>query len=154
MKLRIIARTVTLNDIGDKILLVKNKWANFWYAPGGGWEYERESIIECARREVKEETGLNVDIKKFLYTQEFHESKDTVYLEIFWLAKCIDQELDSNYANLDTNGKVEEARWFGKEELENLTIFPKRLKDAFWQVKGDLLQSEDLFLGVQYNKNV
>jgi len=151
MKLRIIARTIILDDVGNKILLVKNRGANFWYAPGGGWEYERESIIECAQREVKEETGLDVSIKRFLYSQEFHESKDVIHLEIFWLAKCIDQGLDSSHVDLDTNGKVEEACWFGKEELENLTVFPKRLKDAFWKVKEELLQSEDLFLGVQYD---
>ena len=70
-RLRVLARVLVLKD--NKILLVRNKGANFWYPPGGGWEYAEETITECASREVNEETGYSVDIERLLWLQEFHE---------------------------------------------------------------------------------
>ena len=36
-----------------------------WQIPGGGLEFG-ESVEECLHREIKEETGLNVEIVKLL----------------------------------------------------------------------------------------
>lgn len=36
-----------------------------WDLPGGGWEDE-ESIIECVKREVLEETGFRIEVTGFL----------------------------------------------------------------------------------------
>lgn len=149
MKLKILARTVTYDSDNKKILLVKNKGADFWYAPGGGWEYERENILECASREVFEETGLRVKIEKFLYAQEFHESTDSIFFETFWLATPTHaQALDANHIDLDKNGIVEEARWFARGELQDLKVFPERLKDTFWDGVHKVLRTQDTFLGM------
>jgi 8-oxo-dGTP diphosphatase len=48
---------------GDEILLLERKnnygeWA--WCLPGGHLEFAEE-IVDCAKREVKEETGLDID---------------------------------------------------------------------------------------------
>ena len=79
-QLRPIARVVIIHD--DQIMLVRNRNANFWYPPGGGWEFESESLPECAKREVKEETNYDVTIDRMLWLSEFRE-KDMVYLESF-----------------------------------------------------------------------
>jgi len=149
MNLRTLARVVVYDREDKKVLLVKNKGTNFWYPPGGGWEFEKETILECAKREVKEETDLDVDIKKLLYVQEFHATEDTIFFETFWLAEPSgDEELNSQHVDLDPNGQVQEARWFSKEDLQDLKVFPKRLKNTFWENIDMFLKSEDPFIGV------
>lgn len=148
--LRVLARVVTYDKNMGKILLVKNKGMSFWYAPGGGWEHERENILECAKREVHEETGLHVDIKKMLYVQEYHDPNETVLFEAFWLAEpSHEQSLNENHVDLDPSGNVESAKWFNKEELQDLKVFPKRLKNTFWDNIESIIASEDPFLGVE-----
>lgn len=151
-KLKPIARVITYNKDDNKILLVRNKDASFWYAPGGTWEYEKENVLECAEREVFEEVGLKVKVGKLIYVQEFHGSDkdgEVVCLETFWLGELThEQELNKDHIDLDPNGAVEEARWFSKEELQDLKVFPKRLKDSFWSNIDLLLSGEDLFIGV------
>lgn len=149
MKLKLLSRVVTYDRQNKKILLVKNKGANFWYAPGGGWEYEKENILECAVREVYEETGLRVNIKRQLYLQEFHESSENIFFEIFWLAEPKErQELNYPHFDLDPNGLVEDAKWFNKNELNDIKVFPDRLKNIFWKNLNTKLTDEDPFIGV------
>jgi len=54
-----------------KILLVRHRKGNrlYWVLPGGRLEYG-ETFQECAVRELKEETGLDIEIEKFLYLSE------------------------------------------------------------------------------------
>jgi len=147
--LKPIARVITYDKTANKVLLVRNKETSFWYAPGGGWELETENILECAKREVLEETGLHVDVQKLLYVQEFHGSEEITCLETFWLAKLShEQDLNSSHIDLDPNGAVEEAKWFSQAELQDLKVFPKRLKNTFWENIQTLETSEDPFIGV------
>jgi putative NUDIX hydrolase len=126
-QLRPIARVVIIHD--DQIMLVRNRNANFWYPPGGGWEFEGESLPECAKREVKEETNYDVTIDRMLWLSEFRE-KDMVYLESFWLGtlNSNSHEAHRQHSDSDPNGAVAEVRWFSEEELVDLTVFPASLK--------------------------
>ena len=126
-QLRPIARVVIIHD--DQIMLVRNRNANFWYPPGGGWEFESESLPECAKREVKEETNYDVTIDRMLWLSEFRE-KDMVYLESFWLGtlNSNSHEAHHQHSDSDPNGAVAEVRWFSEEELVDLTVFPASLK--------------------------
>ena len=57
-----------VKDEKDRILLVKrakNPYKGFWAFPGGKIRIG-ETINDAAKREVKEETGLNIDFKKNL----------------------------------------------------------------------------------------
>ena len=146
--LRILARTLVVQD--SEILLVRNKDADFWYPPGGGWEYETETITECAVREVKEETGYIVDIEKLLWMQEFHEG-EKIFFETFWLSKISGlntqtPEQVKHHIDLDPEGAVAEAKWFTKEEVESLKVFPKRIK-SFSTMIDDQKHSIDPFIG-------
>jgi ADP-ribose pyrophosphatase YjhB (NUDIX family) len=127
--LRPIARVILLNPDTHKLLLARNEGSDFWYPPGGGWEYDREGIKEAAKREVLEEVGLDVEIGRLLYTQEFHMSDEVVSLETFWLAYTTEDVPEGH----EPDGAIEELHWFTQEELRELTVYPKRLKDVFWQ---------------------
>lgn len=149
MNTRILARVVTYDHKNNKILLVKNKGTNFWYAPGGGWEQDKENILECAKREVKEEVNIDVDIVRLLYVQEFHATPDTIFFEIFWLAKPTENTtLNKLHVDADPNGVVEKAQWFSQSELQDLKVFPKRLKNTFWKNVNKSITDEDPFIGV------
>jgi ADP-ribose pyrophosphatase YjhB (NUDIX family) len=66
-RLRVITRALILD--GESVLLARNKDANFWYPPGGGWEFESESLKDSVSREVTEETGYKVDVGRLLWVR-------------------------------------------------------------------------------------
>lgn len=150
MNLRIVSRAIIYDSDAKKLLLARNKGANFWYAPGGGWEHEKENIQEAVIREVQEECGITVTVQRLLYAQEFHPSDDAVFLEMFWL--CLPAEKSANssaHSDTDPEGEVAEIRWYTQTELEPLTVFPKRLKGSFWDTAASITRIEDPFIGVK-----
>jgi 8-oxo-dGTP diphosphatase len=59
----------------ESILMIKHKMSatrNFWNVPGGGMKYGF-SVQENLKREFLEETGLDIEIKKFICAHEFLE---------------------------------------------------------------------------------
>ena len=149
MKIRNVTRVVTYDSENNKILLVKNRDQDFWYPPGGGWDYDKESIVQCAEREVSEETGLKVKIIRLLYLQEFHDSADSISFETVWLAKpATKTELSELHVDQDVDGKVEKAQWFSKDDIQNIKVFPRRLQNSFWDNVDKFMQDEDPFIGV------
>ena len=71
-KLRVRVCGICLQD--NKLLLVRHQATignhAFWAPPGGGLEYG-ETVQECLKREFLEETGLQVEVIRFLYLNEF-----------------------------------------------------------------------------------
>lgn len=130
--LRVLSRVITYDASNQSILLVRNKNQKWWCAPGGGWDYEKETIIECAEREVFEETGIKVNILKFLYVQTLNiTEQDSVWLEQFWLAEPISNTKIIK-DHIDKFGVVDEARWFNFIELQDLVVYPKNIKENFF----------------------
>lgn len=66
------ANACIIND-QNKILVQRRRQENAWGLPGGSFELG-ESAHEALRREIKEETGLEINIEKLLgvYTKYFH----------------------------------------------------------------------------------
>jgi ADP-ribose pyrophosphatase YjhB (NUDIX family) len=60
----------------------------FWSPPGGGWEFG-ETIRECLCREFQEETGMRVEVGRFLHLHEFMD-QDLQALELFFEVKPLD----------------------------------------------------------------
>lgn len=106
-----------LNDAG-KVLLQKRADRNTWGFPGGVMELG-ESFSEALKREVKEETGLNVDIIRLLgvysdYSDEYPNGDKAQPIVLFFLCKVNSGELTVDY------DETLELKFFGKEEMPTL----------------------------------
>ena len=64
---RASGRAVVIKD--NKILLTKYMNGQYYNFPGGGVE-EGETLAECAKREVLEESGITVIVEDMLFTLE------------------------------------------------------------------------------------
>src|ERR1700730_16665450 len=70
-----VVPTTTAVDTGeqDRIVLIRRRDNDLWALPGGGMELG-ESIVDTAVREVKEETGLDIEVTGLIavYTNPHH----------------------------------------------------------------------------------
>lgn len=146
-ELRILCRVVTYDPTTNSILLVRNKGQNWWCAPGGGWDYDKETILSCAQREVYEEAGIQVEIKKLLYLQTLHiEEQDSLWIEQFWFAEP-SGDTTIPQQHVDHHGIVDEARWFSRTEAEAITVYPAAIGKAFWEIIPAIRQEANRYLG-------
>ena len=111
-----------IEDITGRILLVKHRperrgyWQGKWICPGGRLEHG-ETIEEGIKREVKEETDLEIELVVPL--QPFDRvvrSEGKVSLHVIY----IDYRARVTGGNLKTGSDVGEARWVEKEHLPEM----------------------------------
>ena len=95
-------RVLVENDKGEFLFIRRTDNGN-WGIPAGGFE-ENESIVECAKREVLEETGLELlDVQLIgISSQPFHETVEypngdqTQYLSIEFYSNQWTGQLKTN----------------------------------------------------------
>ncbi len=91
MERRIAARGVIINEKGElfaqKFRTHDGGESDFWGTPGGGLD-SGESLAECIRREMIEETGIEPVIGKLLFIQQFkmarHDGTVHEHMEFFY----------------------------------------------------------------------
>ena len=117
---------------GDRLLLVNHREPgayDFWLPPGGRLEGS-ESILDCARRETFEETGLTVELQRILYVQEFVEP-GYHFCKFFILCQSFSGEL--TLANRDAGESwLVGAAFFSQQEMQGADVRPPVLKGQFW----------------------
>ncbi|MBK5446770.1 MULTISPECIES: NUDIX hydrolase [unclassified Peribacillus] len=77
-----VVYTLLFNEDTNKILVVLNKKNNTWSLPGGAVE-ANETLKEAAIREVKEETGYDVQVNDIIALNEAFINEDHVYFIMF-----------------------------------------------------------------------
>ena len=128
MNPRISAGGVVLGEDG-RIVLVRQH-SNSWSLPKGGIE-EGELLVECAHREMEEETGIKeLELIKELGAYERYsiahggvgEDHDRpMGHRTFFLFKTTEHELKPS----DPDGEITEARWVTIDEALSLLTHPK-----------------------------
>lgn len=105
-----------------KILFGKRKGSHgegAWSLPGGHLEFG-ESLEECAKREVMEETGLLVDgIKEVTFTNDIFTTEDKHYITLYVKAKLVSGKLE-----LKEPEKCERWGWFKWDNLPKPLFLP------------------------------
>lgn len=124
----VCASVILIEPEDKKILLVHHKKLNKWVQPGGHIE-EHEDPEQAAIREVKEETGLDIELlgERFPTEQDFirplgiqrtvKENGD-VYISIIYPGIPLERKLvELNWEESNSIG------WFTREELDHINIF-------------------------------
>ena len=111
-----------IEDDSGRILLVKHVperggfWQGKWICPGGKLE-RGETIEEGVRREVKEETQLEIDLLVPLHPfDRIVRSNDGVYLHVIY----IDYLAKLTGGELKLGSDVGEAIWVAKERIPQI----------------------------------
>jgi ADP-ribose pyrophosphatase YjhB (NUDIX family) len=87
-------RVVTILIRGAEILLMKHRrlGLSYWVLPGGAIK-EGETVSDCARRELLEETGLEVRLGKLVYLADvISPDRRKHTLNLFFLGEIIGGE--------------------------------------------------------------
>ena len=125
---------IVIND-EKQILLVKHRKRNrqYWVLPGGRLEYG-ETFFECAVREIKEESGLDVT----LYFQNQFEGFDNYAFPLCPPYRMQLLKIDENLEYIDyvyfckaetdvlkiQDDELDDLKWFSKEDLCNSSLVP------------------------------
>jgi ADP-ribose pyrophosphatase YjhB (NUDIX family) len=105
----------------DQVLLVRHskRGESYWLLPGGGLDYG-EGIAECARREIREETGLEIEVERFLYLSEaIAPDRSRHILNITVLGRLAGGTLELAQGDI-----MDAVQWFPFAELAGLTLYP------------------------------
>jgi len=154
MAIRSVAKAVIVKDNCVLLNRCYHEDGSVYYALPGGGQYQYESLEEAVRREVKEETGYEIAIRRFsalveeIYTDEKLRAQVSDYthriIHIFY-AEIADSHQDVPF---EKDFEMETSEWIPVERLQTLPeICPRGLQQAFLQI---LTQIAPVYLGTYY----
>ena len=101
----------------NKILMVqenRKEKKGKWNMPAGKLE-DNEDLIIAVKREVKEETNLNIDIKKLICIEENVSEKGQL-LVLYFFGEYVSGEIQFD------NEEISNVVWMSQEEINELGI--------------------------------
>lgn len=129
-------RVIVFKD--DKILMVRqhHEGRDIWMLPGGNIE-ENENSAQAAVREVKEETGLDIEILDTAWHVEEVSPERGQRFVNYMVGRITGGELklgrDPEFA--DDNQVLRETRFLSKEEIGRVKyLYPDFLNEEIWDI--------------------
>lgn len=112
---------IVVRDAGDggalEVAVVHRPHRADWTFPKGKVD-PGESFEDCARREVFEETGLRCRLGRFVGHTRYQDRKDRPKVVAYWVMTVVGGEFSPN-------GEVDELRWLGPQEAEELLTYER-----------------------------
>jgi ADP-ribose pyrophosphatase YjhB (NUDIX family) len=119
----VVAVTAFVQDEAGRVLMIRRTDSGKYAIPGGGQEFG-ETISQTVVREVKEETGIDVEVTDLIgvYTDPGHviaytDGEVRQEFSICFRARPIGGELR-------TSSESSEVEWVAREDLAGLDIHP------------------------------
>ena len=113
------------NEEGN-VLLVHNTDGGGWSLPGGKVEYG-ETLVEALKREVREETGLFVEVNDIVSVNEGKSTQMNVHtLFIMFKAQVQDYTTD-----IQMKDEISTLGWFSIPEADEKLIYYHHSLNAF-----------------------
>jgi 8-oxo-dGTP diphosphatase len=115
---RIDVASALINDENGNILLVKNiKGDSFYWGPPGGAVEKGETLEQAVIREVREETGFNIEVMGLNSIREvFFTEKEHHALIVTFFAKIIDGQINI----IDPDNEILEVKWVDYQTAKEL----------------------------------
>jgi ADP-ribose pyrophosphatase YjhB (NUDIX family) len=96
------------NGSGEVLMIRTHKWSNLWGIPGGKIKWGEPSV-DALRREIKEETGLDVTDIEFVLVQDCIHSRefyrDAHFVLLNYTCRC------AGKSRVILNDEARESRW-------------------------------------------
>lgn len=110
---------------GDRILLAKRggePYKGLWAPPGGGVELG-ETVFEAGKREVREETGIDIEIDGIQEVEDFIRRDADGLVQ----AHLVIIRLLGSYAGgtARADSDADDVGWFSLDELDNVPLRPR-----------------------------
>jgi ADP-ribose pyrophosphatase YjhB (NUDIX family) len=119
----VVAVTAAVQNAQGELLLIERTDNGLWALPGGAQDIG-ESVVQAARREVYEETGIDVEITGLsgIYSDPRHviaydDGEVRQEFSLCFHARPVGGELRSS-------SESKEARWVSPDSLQDLKIDP------------------------------
>ncbi|NNE79140.1 MAG: NUDIX domain-containing protein [Silicimonas sp.] len=129
--LRLAVRALVLRD--DRLLMV-NAWpddqSDLICAPGGGVEVG-QSLPDNLIREVREETGLGIEVGRAVLLNEFHDP-DRAFHQVDVYFRCHLVSGDPFRPWTDPEGVVTKRYWLSRDDLMGHRFKPDSLPEVAW----------------------
>lgn len=127
---------LVVNPNGEVLIVRSSKWNNKFRVPGGHVELG-ERAEDAIKREVKEETGLNVEPVKLLlihqaiYPEDYHKHEHFIFMDYICQTKSSEVKLDGRELQEYVWMKPEEALKLDMEEYTRNFVnrYLERLKE-------------------------
>lgn len=131
MNIRIRIAVVLKQD--DKVLMVQHKknGKKYWLLPGGGLEFG-ETIEHCAKRELMEETNLDIDIGELLFINEsIPPDNHRQVLNLYYSAT-----LRNGTLRIGNDIALNDVKFVDISNINNLTVYPNIRKELLDYLSG------------------
>jgi 8-oxo-dGTP diphosphatase len=128
----------------NQVLLIRRNKApaqGLWSVPGGKLE-AGEGLVECCRREIREETGLDVKVLLLIAVVE-RRIENFHYVIVDFLVELRDENENLPCAASD----VSEARWIDLDEIDDYPLvagLPEIIRTAARRRKEGLVPAESI----------